>query len=393
MRGRDPDEAHRTSTALELLFDLTFVVAVSQASAQLAHAVVEGEDLGHALVGYLMVFFAIWWAWMNFTWFASAYDIDDVPYRLLTLLQMLGVLVLAAAVPQVFEEQDFRWAVVGYVLMRVAMVAQWLRAAANDPEHRAAAHRYAAGISVVQVGWIAFLWLPDGARLPGFVLLAAAEIAVPAWAERPGMTPWHAEHIAERYGLFVIIVLGECVLGATVALQRTLDAGHGLPAELALTGVAGLALVFSVWWLYFLHPFPDSLERRGSRSFGWGYVHYGVFAALAALGSGLEVAAAALGEQTHATAQTAAWAIAVPVAAFLLLMVLVGGIVRTTTRADVVWKVLAALAVLAVPLVVRHHLAVAVVAVTVPVAALVARGVWQQHRHHRLAMQDGGITG
>ena len=356
------------------------MVAVSQASAQLAHAVAEREDLGHALVGYLMVFFAIWWAWMNFTWFASAYDIDDVPYRLLTLLQMLGVLVLAAAVPQVFEAQDFRWAVVGYVLMRVAMVAQWLRAGANDPEHRAAARRYAAGISVVQVGWIAFLWLPDGARLPGFVLLAAAELAVPAWAERPGMTPWHAEHIAERYGLFVIIVLGECVLGATVALQRTLDAGHGLPAELALTGVAGLALVFSAWWLYFLYPFPDSLERRGSRSFGWGYVHYGVFAALAALGSGLEVAASALGEHPHTSPQTAAWAIAVPVSTYLLLMVLVGRIVAMTTRADVVWKVLAALAVLAVPLVVRHHVALAVVAVAAPVAALVARGVWQQHQ-------------
>ena len=51
-----------------------------------------------------MVFFAIWWAWMNFTWFASAYDTDDAPYRVLTLVQMAGVLVLAAGVPTAFDD-------------------------------------------------------------------------------------------------------------------------------------------------------------------------------------------------------------------------------------------------------------------------------------------------
>ena len=49
-----------------------------------------------------MVFFAIWWAWMNFTWFASAYDNDDVPYRLLTFVQIAGVLILAAGVAAAF---------------------------------------------------------------------------------------------------------------------------------------------------------------------------------------------------------------------------------------------------------------------------------------------------
>jgi low temperature requirement protein LtrA len=96
MLRRDTAERHRASTPLELLFDLTFVVAVSQAAQGLAHKVEEGH-LGSGVEAYLMVFFGIWWAWMNFSWFASAYDTDDVPYRLLTLLQMAGVLVLAAA--------------------------------------------------------------------------------------------------------------------------------------------------------------------------------------------------------------------------------------------------------------------------------------------------------
>ncbi len=95
MRARDPDEAHRAATPLELLFDLTFVVAVAAVVPELAHAVVDDHPI-EGVVGYILVFFGIWWAWMNFTWFASAFDCDDALYRVLTMVQMGGVLVLAA---------------------------------------------------------------------------------------------------------------------------------------------------------------------------------------------------------------------------------------------------------------------------------------------------------
>ena len=121
MVGRDPDEAHRTSTSLELLFDLTFVVAVARAASELHHALGQGHA-GHALAGYAVVFFGLWWAWVNFTWFASAYDTDDVAYRLLTLLQMTGVLVYTAGIPAAFEHFNFTTVVAGYVIMRLALV-------------------------------------------------------------------------------------------------------------------------------------------------------------------------------------------------------------------------------------------------------------------------------
>ncbi len=159
MTGRPVDEEHRVATPLELLFDLTFVVAVAQVAAELAHGIADGQ-VGDSLLGYLMVFFAIWWAWMNFTWFASAYDTDDVPYRLLTLVQMAGVLVFAAGIHDAFGNQDFLTGTIGYVIMRVAMLAQWARAARGDPEHRQTAYRYVLGIAVVQVGWVLRLLLP-----------------------------------------------------------------------------------------------------------------------------------------------------------------------------------------------------------------------------------------
>jgi len=156
---------HRVATPLELLFDLCFVVAVAQASTKLRHAPGEAHVTTGA-VDYLAVFFSIGWAWMNFPWFASAsasasaYDVDDVPYRVATFVQIVGVLILAAGVPRAFDH-DFAIVTLGYAVMRCGLVAQWLRAARGaDPAGRRGALGYALGVSVCAVR------RPLGARLP-----------------------------------------------------------------------------------------------------------------------------------------------------------------------------------------------------------------------------------
>jgi low temperature requirement protein LtrA len=325
MRPRDPTEPHRVATPLELLFDLTFVVAVARVAAELAHAIV-ADERGH-VAGYLMVFFAVWWAWMNFTWFASAYDCDDAAYRVLTLLQMAGVLVLAAGVDDAFADQDFKTVTIGYVLMRVAMVVQWLRAAAADPGRRNTNLGYAGGIFAVQAGWVARLALPHDLGVAAFFVLVAAELAVPLVTERQGMTPWHPHHVAERYGLFTIIVLGECVTAASGAL-RTLFHFGGVTTDLVTLSVGGLLLLFGMWWVYFLHDTGVALDRRRDMSFVWGYSHYLVFAAAAAVGAGLEAASdvtlrKSVGVDADAAhpvgGQTAALAVAAAASIYLLL--------------------------------------------------------------------------
>jgi len=309
MLAQDRDEAERASTPLELLFDLCFVVAVAQAAARLHHALAEGG--GHAGGGVLsdvLVFFAIWWGWMNFTWFASAYDTDDVPYRLLTLLQIAGVLVIAAGVPKAFDSRDYALVASGYVLLRASMVSQWLRAAVDYPAGRRVSLRFAAGIAAVQVGWVVWLLtVPQGWKLAGFVLLALMELAVPVFAERAGPpTAWHPEHIAERYGLFTLIVLGEVVAAATSTVQAAVTAG-GVSAPLLVVAVGGLLLIFALWWSYFDHPAGAGLRRGPVGSgFRWGYGHVLVFASLAAVGAGLQAAAETVGHQTHLADRSAA---------------------------------------------------------------------------------------
>ncbi len=315
MGGRDPDEHPRASTPLELLFDLCFVVAISQAAAQLAHGVEVGHA-GVAVLGFAFVFFGIWWAWVNFTWFASAYDTDDVPYRLLTLVQMAGVLVFAAGVPAGLNDYDFTIGTVGYAIMRVPLVLQWLRAAREDPARRRTCLRYAGGVAVVQALWIARLALPFEWGIAGFVVLALAEIAVPVWAEfTAGQTTWHPEHIAERYGLFTLIVLGEVILGTTVAFQSAL--GHGLSLDLVLLAVGGLLLVFGLWWTYFLGGDEAGLTSTRA-ALTWGYGHYFVFGSIAALGAGLEVAVLTSEHAAEIPQVVAGLAVGVPVAVFVV---------------------------------------------------------------------------
>jgi low temperature requirement protein LtrA len=318
MRSRDSGEDHRVATPLELLFDLCFVVAVGQAAASLHHALAEGHA-AHGVLSFAMVFFAIWWGWLNFSWFASAFDTDDVPYRLATLVQIAGGLTVAAGVPSAFEG-DFRLTVAGYVLMRLALVFQWLRAARSDPRCRPAALRYATGIAVVQVLWISYLWLPPGVRVLAFVVLAVLEMSVPIWAEKRQGTSWHPHHIAERYGLFTLIVLGEVVLSATTAIREGAAEAEHLGALISLAA-AGLVLVFSMWWLYFDRPGHARLLRRPTMftSMSWGYGHYFIFASAAAVGAGLEVAVGYDTGTLHGLGGVAAaLPTTLPVAVFLL---------------------------------------------------------------------------
>ncbi|WP_286149075.1 low temperature requirement protein A [Mycobacterium sp. IS-1496] len=327
MRGRDPHEAHRVATPLELLFDLTFVVAFGVAASQFAHLLAEGH-IGGALAGFLFATFAVSWAWINFSWFASAYDTDDWVYRLTTMVQMIGVLILALGLPQLSASidegghLDSRIVVAGYVVMRIALVAQWLRAARQDPSRRAACLTYAAAVAVAQLGWIATIFVDTSVTVSLVIaaLLALTEMSGPLLAERRmGGTPWHAHHIAERYGLLAIIALGEGVVGTVASLTAAVEA-QGWSVEAVLVAVAGTALTFGMWWLYFAEPFGVRLHERRDRSFLFGYLHIPVFGAIVGTGAGLHTAAYFIEHHSTLGATGTVLSVAVPVGVYVLLV-------------------------------------------------------------------------
>ncbi len=347
MSGRDPHEPHRVSSPLELFFDLTFAIAFGVAAEQAAHLLSLGHDAG-AVLGFVFAVFAIVWAWINFSWFASAFDTDDWAFRVLTMVQMVGVLILALGLTPLFHSIDEGHAlangtlVLGYVVMRVAQVGQWWRASRGCvPAMRRTCLTYAVGVVLVQLAWVGF-W---AARLHGlpvlliWVVLVGAEVSVPWLAERAGPgTPWHPHHIAERYGLLAIIALGECLLGTVATLSAAI--AHGWTVEVALVGLAGTGLAFGLWWLYFLLPSGEALAHNRTKGFAFGYVHIAVFGAIAAIGAGLHVAADVLAGEAHLSTPQAVLAVAVPVGVYTVSLAGVFGILVGVSRALVAVKAL-----------------------------------------------------
>ena len=355
MRGRDPDEGHRVASPLELLFDLTFATSFSLAASQFAHALADG-NYAAALLGFGFASFAICWAWVNFSWFSSAYDTDDWIFRVVTMVQMVGVLVLAIGLPRMFgsiergEHLDNSVMVLGYVIMRVALVFQWLRAAKQDPPRRRACLTYAIAISTAQVGWVVQILIDFSVArtilLSGILLLI--ELMGPVLAERKdGGTPWHAHHIAERHSLFAIIALGEGVVGTVAALSAVIEQ-QGWTVDAALVGIAGTGLTFGMWWIYYLVPSAQILHEHRNRAFVWGYGQMVIVTAIVATGAGLHVAAYFIEHKTHISPLATVLTVAVPVGVFLgLIYALHYYLVRRFDSLQI-WLLIATAAVMAV---------------------------------------------
>ncbi|MGV9795833.1 low temperature requirement protein A [Gordonia sp. ABSL49_1] len=326
MSGRDPHEEDRAATNLELFYDLVFVVAFSVAGTQLAHQLAEGH-YQTGVIGYLLCTFAAIWAWINFAWFASAFDTDDWFFRIVTLVQMIGVAVIALGIPDVFsslgghEHVDNRVLVLGYILMRVGMVAQWLRAAAQSPEYRGACLIYAAMTLLAQFGWVAVLLINMSLipTLVGMAICVGIELLGPFVGETrsSGGTPWHPHHIAERYSLLTIITLGEGVVG-TVAVLGALIETHGWSLDTAVLGLSSMTVTFAMWWIYFTVPVGDALHAHRNKSFWWGYGHIVIFMAAAAVGAGLHVAALYIEHEAHVGGGVVVASVAVPLGIYCL---------------------------------------------------------------------------
>lgn len=391
MSGRDPHEPHRTATPLELLFDLTFVVAFGVAASEFAHAMAAGH-VGAGLAGFGFAIFAVCWAWINFTWFASAYDTDDWVYRLMTMVQMVGVLILALGVPDLYASLehgghvDNAVIVAGYVVMRVAMVGQWLRAARQDPARRSTCLTYVAAIAVAQVGWIAAIFVHTSLAVTFGIVVAliGVEMLGPFLAERrAGGTPWHAHHIAERYGLMAIIALGEGVVG-TVATLSAVVHDQGWTTDAVLVALAGTGLTFGMWWLFFMVPSAQLLHAHRETSFWFGYLAILLFGAIVATGAGLHVAAYYLEEHSVLSSQATVLSVAIPVGAYIAVIYLLHALLlRSVNAVHLMLAVLTAAVLVGAVLLALSGVSMALcllVASAAPMVAVIG-DEWVGHRH------------
>ncbi|HEV8045478.1 MAG TPA: low temperature requirement protein A [Rubrobacter sp.] len=283
---RDPSEENRTSTWLELFFDLCFVVAV----AALAKGLHDDPTFGGAL-RFAAFFIPVWWAWMGFTWYATAFDNDDVVYRTTLLGAMLCILWLAASVYGLYKGETSSF-VLAYVAMKLLLVGLYARAWRDAANVRQFAGMYALGNAVGAMIWLSSLLVPVPGRYGIWALALLVELITPILAvgvayRGTSYAPrvFHPEHIPERYGLFTLIVLGESVLAVAAG-----TAGTGWYPTVVVTGVFGFVIAACIWWLYFDYVESSALGLGSRAAFFWGYGHLFVYASIAAFGVGIQLA-------------------------------------------------------------------------------------------------------
>jgi len=291
------------------------------------------------------------------------------------------------------EHLDNGVVVAGYVVMRVATLALWLRVARHDAEHRRTALAYAIVVGVIQVGWVTTIFINPAlpVMLGIFVVLGTLELLGPYVIERRvGSTPWHAHHIAERYGLLVIITLGEVVLGTILAISAVIEEQHDWSIDAALVAFGGTALAFGMWWVYFTMPSAKVLHRFRERAFTWGYGHLVIFGSIAATGAGLHVAAFEIEGTAHIGEVAAMLTVALPVGVFLVaLFTIYSLLLREFDRFHILLFVLSMLALSGSVLAVVAGASLAVGIVLTACAPLVVIVGYETvgHRHQAAALQ------
>lgn len=287
LRTDEEFDQHRAVSWLELFFDLVFVVVI----ALLAHHLAAHVDPA-GVAGFAVQFLAVFWVWNSFTYYTERFESDGLENRLFAFMAIVPVAGLA-----VFGEYGLGDTYVGfavcYLLARAVNQAGWLRAGLHVREFRPIAARFLTGYVLATAVIVVSFATTGAARVALFALAVVVEIATPYFtvAQQSALPRLSTSKFPERFGLFTIIVLGESVVGVIVGLSELQD--RGLLDGIAIAaGVLGLAIGFSLWWIYF-----DFVARRPPKpvfavALFWVYLHVVTLTAITATGVGISVAIA-----------------------------------------------------------------------------------------------------
>ena len=281
-----PPRAHgeiiedRTVSFLELFYDLVYVVVIAAAAHTLA------DDVSWRSFGeFAVIFGLIWIAWINGTLYYELHGREDSRTRFFVFVQMLLLALLAVYTGDAAGDGGTGFAIV-FATYLVVLTWLWYTVRLRDrEEYMAVTARYLTGMVFTIAVVVVSAFLPNEVRVLVWAFLVVAWLAGTLLMSRdPAMDlDMSATHsMVERFGLFVIIVLGEVVVGVVDGLsdsERTF--------ETIATGMLGLMIGFAYWWSYFDfvgRRLPRDNARDRSR---WMAAHFPVTLAIAAAGAAM----------------------------------------------------------------------------------------------------------
>ena len=270
----------RHATWLELFFDLVFVVTVAELANNLSRDV-----SWNGVFEYIFLFIPVIWVWAGTTFYADRFDPDDAVHRGLTALQMIAVCALAVSVHDGLGDTSRAFAL-SYVAARTTLLLMYVRAyrSARDAEYRPMISRYLRGFGLAALIWLVSAFVPPPARFFMWGIALVVDIGTPlGMRSLQVLTPLNRSHLAERFGLFVIIVLGESVIGVVGGLAE-----QNLHTSSVIGALFAMVIAVSIWWVYFDEPDDTAVQRWSVAGQVWIYAHMPLLMAIAASGVAIE---------------------------------------------------------------------------------------------------------
>jgi low temperature requirement protein LtrA len=280
--------SERRITFLELFYDLVYVVLVST----LAHALSLHPN-GAGLRDFGVLFVIVWWAWLNGSLYHELHGNDDIRTRVFTFLQMFAVAGMAVFAHNATGDGYAGFAL-AYAIYQAILTYLWWRTGRHDPAHRPLSGPYSLAFLLATLLFGGSLLVVDTTRFYLWGIAMAISLLIPVallalGRRRPGMrdqldrafavTP----SLAERFGLFTIIVLGEVIVGVV----RGVAEHHELGWAVGGTAALGMLTAIGVWWTYFDFVSLRTPRAGRGRAVAWVYLHLLVTAGVAAMGAGV----------------------------------------------------------------------------------------------------------
>lgn len=267
----------RTIGWLELFYDLVYVATLIQIGNFLS------DNLTPLGFGQFMVLmFVVWWAWTGETLYQNRFVVDDLWHRILIFIQIFGIAVIGLSVSEAFGDLYVQFTL-GYVLVRSVMILMYARAYSAHPESRSISVRFMIGFGGGIAIWLGAILLPAEYHWAAWLVAIAFEVAFfapPIMLEELRKWGPDAHHLVERFGIFTIIVLGE-------AFVKVLDDAQGtvIGIEQVLFGLAGIGILYALWWLYFSDTAGNLYDESSNlKPLAWSYGHLFLTASLVAFG-------------------------------------------------------------------------------------------------------------
>ena len=279
LRIDEEEYRHRKVSWLELFYDLFFVVVI----ARLAHELV-GEVTLPRVVQYILLFIPLWWIWIGSTYYHERFETSGLETRLIFLIKMFPLVGLAVFAHDAFKTGSTGFAL-SYAAGRAVITFLWFRASLHVPEFRPVGRIYVAGFSLSILLFIFSIFTSPAVKFIIWGVALFIDLITPWFTLKAQLRlpRFSTSKLPERFGLLMIIVLGETAAGVVNGIQDI----HSIDSEKIFTAMLGVILGFSLWWIYF-----DFIARRVAKpqilySILWSYLHLPLAMGIAAIGASL----------------------------------------------------------------------------------------------------------